>query len=105
MEFLANHALGELVENHLCLPAPPRPNTTPKFHLVDVTKPPLSNSPCPFLIDAWARLLQGYPGPLPIHLIRIMRFGVQIGYEGPEILMISKNLTSANEAPEIIAGK
>ena len=38
-----------------------------------------------------------YPGPLRVHLPMILRFGVQIGYEGPtDILRIEKNLTSAN---------
>ena len=92
--------------SHPCLPAPIRPNTIPSFQLVDASRQRLKDSPSPLVPSAWATLLQEYPGPLRVHLPMILRFGVQIGYEGPtDILRIEKNLTSANEDPETIENK
>lgn len=102
---VADYALNKFIASHLCFPTPSRPNTTSRFQLVDTEKPPLVDSPCLFHGEAWARLLKNYPGPLPIYLVQIMNFGVQIGYCGPKILRLSKNLASAKEAPDIISQK
>ena len=92
--------------SHPCLPAPIRPNTIPSFQLVDASRQRLKDSPSPLVPSAWATLLQEYPDPLRVHLPMILRFGVQIGYEGPtDILRIEKNLTSPNEDPETIENK
>jgi hypothetical protein len=50
---------------HRC---PHRPNTTPSFDLVDITRSPLLYSPSPFKANARTTLLDKYPGDLPTHL-------------------------------------
>ena len=88
-----------------CLPAPPRPNTTNRFQLVDASRPPLQNSPSPLKPTAWAELLSSYPGSIRIHLPMILRFGAQLGYEGPNAFILSKNLASALADTEMIDKK
>ncbi len=89
-----------------CLPAPPRPNTSTRFCLVDASQPPLKNFPSPPNAAAWAELLSKYPGPIQVHLPMIIRFGVELGYEGPtNAFILSENLTSALEDTEIIDNK
>ena len=91
----AENLLTQFLLSYTCLPAPARPNTIPQFRLVDARYPPLTDSPSPFNIKGWAALLRSYPGPLPFHLLRILRFGTQIGYTGPEAHILSANLQSA----------
>ena len=51
-------------------------------------------------------MLKDYPGPLGIYLSIILRFGMDLEYKGPrDVLILSKNLTSAIEAPSIIDNK
>ena len=88
-----------------CLPAPPRPNTINHFQLVDASQPPLQNLPSPLKPTAWAELLSSYPGSIQIHLPMILRFGAQLGYEGPNAFILSKNLASALADTEIIDKK
>ena len=88
-----------------CLPASPRPNTTNRFKLVDASRPTLCKSPSPLKPSAWAELLNAYLGPLQIHLPMILCFGAQLGYNGPETLILSKNLASALVDTEIIDKK
>lgn len=90
-----------------CLPAPSRPNTTTtRFRLADASQAPLKESPSPLKPTAWADLLQAYPGPLRVHLPMILRFGVELGYQGPQdAFILSKNLASALENPTIIDNK
>lgn len=91
--------------SRILLPAPSRPNTNPRFQLVDVSKPHLDKSPSPFIVDNWLTLLRGYPGQLPLHLKNILQFGASIGYSGPERRIISKNLSSARNDPITIQSK
>lgn len=59
-------------------------------------------SPSPLRPIAWASLLRDYPGPLPSLIDGILRHGAQIGYKGPEQLILSENLSSALKAPTVI---
>ncbi len=87
----------------LCLPAHPRPNISIKFRLTDASKPPLTNSPSPLKPSAWADLLALYPGGLKIHFPMILRFGAELGYEGPpNAFILSDNLASALKNTAII---
>lgn len=91
-----------------CLLAPPRLNTSTRFCLADASRPPLQlqNSPSPLRPSAWAELLSNYPGPLRVHLPMIIRFGAELGYDGPtDALIFSKNLLSALVDTEIIDKK
>ncbi len=88
-----------------CLPAPPRQNTIIKFRLADTFKPLLTNSPSPLKLRAWAELLARYPGSLRIHHPILLRFGAELGYEGPDAFILSENLASALEDPTIIEKK
>jgi Reverse transcriptase (RNA-dependent DNA polymerase)/RNase H-like domain found in reverse transcriptase len=73
--------------------------------LYDDTNPPLQDSPSPFHLDAWDTLLQSYPGDLRLIITNILRFGALIGYEGPDRYILSKNLLSANDAPDVMHDK
>ena len=66
---------------------------------------PLQNPLFPFYLDAWDTLLQSYPGDLHLIITNILRFGALIGYEGPHRYILSKNLLSANDAPEVMHDK
>ncbi len=88
-----------------CLPAPSRPNTFIKFRLADASNPPLTNSTLPVKPRTWADLLARYPGSLQIHLLMVLRFGEELGYEGPDAFMLSYNLASALEDLTIIEKK
>lgn len=46
-----------------------------------------------------------YPSPLGLHLYNILIYGALVGYEGPETLIISKNLSSALLDPTTINTK
>ena len=98
-------SLTSFLLTHKCCPAPARPNTTPQFRTVDTTYPPLNNFSSPFKTEAWATLLHLYPGPLPFHLLQILRFGTQIGYIGLKVHILSPNLQSALLDPGIIHQK
>lgn len=51
-------------------------------------------------------MLKDYPGPLGIHLAMILRFGAEIGYKGPQnVLILLENLVLAMENPFIIDNK
>ena len=104
---LANKTpLHRFIDSFPCLPAPPRPNNFVKFRLADASKPPLTKSPSPLIPSAWASLLCHYPGGLKIHLPMILRFGAELGYQGPpDAFILSKNLSSALEDPAIIDKK
>lgn len=87
--------LKQLISLYPYSPAPLRPNTIPKFRLVDPSQPPLVQSPSPFNTHAWATLLHPYKGALPSQLILILRFGALLGYQGPPANITSHNLSSA----------
>lgn len=103
--FTDDLSLPKFMNAFLCLPAPPRPNTTNRFKLVDASRTTLCNSPSPLKPSAWAELLNAYPGLLQIYLPMILCFGAQLGYKGPEALILSKNLASALVDTEIIDKK
>ncbi len=51
-------------------------------------------------------MLKDYPRPLGIYLAMILRFGAEIGYKGPQnVLILLENLASAMEDPSIINNK
>lgn len=77
-----------------------------KSRLADASKPLLANSPSPLQPSAWANLLCKYPGGLRVHLPIILCFGTELGYAGPpNPFILSENLASALEDPEIIDNK
>ena len=90
---------------HSCSPAPARPNTTPLFKLIDVSRLPLTNSPSPFVVSAWNLLLQPYPGSLRSYITTSLQYGVLLGYNGPEAFIISKSLSSAALDPGALTEK
>ncbi len=99
-------SLQKFMKAFPCLPAPPRPNTSSRFRLVDASQPPLKNSPSPLKASAWAKLLSKYAGPIQAHLPMIIRFGVELGYERPtDTFILSENLASTLEDTEIIDSK
>jgi hypothetical protein len=83
-------------------PVRARPNTEPQYVTADPTGPKLNPSPSPLSVDSWAAALRGYPGNLPSIIHNILTFGARIGYTGSQKLMLSKNLTSADEDPATI---
>ncbi len=104
---LANeNDLYQFMRAHLCLPAPPGPNTSIKFRLANASKPPLTNSPSPLKPNSLADLLALYPGGLRIHLPMILWFRAELGYKSPlNAFILSDNLASALKDPAIIEKK
>jgi hypothetical protein len=94
--------LKSFIDKFPCSPAPERSNTKVSFPLTNASALPLSTSPSPFVIDAWRCLLSSYPGSLGLLLTTILAFGTLIGYEGPEVLILSENLESAQINVDII---
>lgn len=70
-------------------------NTVPLFRAFDASAIPLQDSPSSLRPQAWKVALQQYPGSLPRTLFGVLIFGAMLGFEGPETLRRSKNLTSA----------
>ena len=70
--------------------------------LVDTSKPKLSGSPSTLNALAWFTLMSRYPSPLGLYLYNILIYGALVGYEGPQTLIISKNLSSALLDPTTI---
>ena len=97
-----NTALRRFIQSHRCTPAPARPNTTVTFQVVDTTVPPLTDSPSPLNITAFEQLLDLYPGNLKFLLPQILRYGALIGYTGPDVHRLSKNLQTANLLPDVM---
>ncbi|TMD69347.1 MAG: hypothetical protein E6I91_02300 [Chloroflexi bacterium] len=95
-------------ETGLLLPPLPdvasRPNCNPLYS-VFTPSAYLHHSPSPFRPAAWAALLAEYPGELPSLIDGILRCGARIGYTGPPQLILSKNLASALDDPNLIAKK
>jgi hypothetical protein len=82
---------------------PPRPNTELKFNLVGESR--LHDMPQVTKLDAaaWETALRWYPDArLREALPRILTNGVQLGYTGPETLIISDNLRSVMTDPAAI---
>lgn len=98
-------SLKRFLISHFCLPAPPRPNTNLRFSLVNTSKPKLSDSPSTLNAPAWFTLMSRYPSPLGIYLYNILTYGALTGYEGPQTLIISKNLSFALHDPTTINTK
>lgn len=97
--------LKQFIFCYLYSPASLRPNTTPKFRLVDPSYPLLKQSPSPFHVYVWATFLHPYKGVLTSQLILILRFGAFIGYQGPGAYIVSCNLFSALLNPDVIQQK
>ena len=72
------------------------------FTVANKSNPPLLYSPSPFRTKAWTTLLLRYPGTLPATLADILTYGCDVGYEGPETLIISKNLQTTAFGPEVL---
>jgi hypothetical protein len=47
-------------------------------------------------------LLQKYPGTLPSTLADILTYGCDVGYKGPETLIISTNLQTTALSPDTL---
>ena len=59
--------------------------------------------PGPLIPAAWERLLDAHPDRLYAHtIVQIIRNGVRIGYTGPDQLILSPNLPSANDSIEAL---
>lgn len=57
----------------------------------------------PLKPEGWAKLLCNHPDRLYVQtLLDIIRFGVRIGYSEPKQQILSCNLPTANNAPEIL---
>lgn len=73
------------------------------FCLVDASKPKLSPSPSPLIINAWSRHLLHYHEPiLRIHLVILLRFGCLVDNHGPDAFIFSNNLSSALMDSDVI---
>lgn len=87
-------------------------NTIPRFPVFDPLCRPLLPSPSPLRAHAWYEALANYPDPdsssrLADVLCGIITYGALIGYSGPEQTspadrILSENLSSANNAPDLI---
>ena len=59
--------------------------------------------PGPLISEAWERLLATHPDRCYAHIIvQIIRHGARIGYTGPDQLIFSPNLPSANDSVETL---
>ena len=57
----------------------------------------------PLIPEAWERLLSAHPDRLYVHtIIQIIRHGARVGYTGPDQLILSPNLPSANDSVETL---
>lgn len=81
----------------------PRPNCCPSFTVFDPTDELLINSPSPFVREAWETLLEPYPGSLGCIINGIILYGCRIGYNGPHVRKISKNLSTVNLDPDTLS--
>lgn len=80
-----------------CLLALPRPNTSIRFRLSNVSKPPLINLLSLLKPSTQASFLSNYPksGGLRIHFLIILYFGAELDYESFfNAFMLIDNLTS-----------
>ena len=74
----------------------------------DGSRPPLTSAQSGFQAfhhyeEAWRAKLADHPDQLYVKtLADIIIFGAKVGYCGPEQFILSENLTSANEAPEVL---
>ena len=71
---------------------PPRPNVAPAFDVFLPSDPILIDSSSPLHTPAWVAALSEYPGDLPRLIHGILTHGARIGYDGPEQIIISRNL-------------
>ena len=81
---------------------PPRPNTEPHFATSDPRQPALEDSPFPLRAECWRSALTQYPTNLGDILADIITHGALLGYTGPDVLILSNNLSSAHDAPEVL---
>jgi ribonuclease HI len=59
-------------------------------------------SPSPFVPIHWNLLLNQYPGNLGLNITNILHFGAQLGYNGPPLHHLSRNLSSATTHQEVV---
>lgn len=99
------NSLKSFLISHPCLPAPVRPNTNLSFASVDTSKPKLSDSPSTLNALFWFTLMSRYHSSPGLYLYNILAYGALVDYEGPQTLIISKNLLSALLDPATINTK
>lgn len=80
----------ELDHPFSCNPYPARPKTNILFDIYDDSEPPLDDSPSPFIIESWAKLMDNYPGDLGVTLRKILTYGCLVGEESKERTLHSR---------------
>ena len=81
---------------------PPQANTEPHFATSDPHQPALEDSPSLLRAKYWRAALTHYPSNLGDILADIITYGALLGYTGPDVLILSDNLSSAYDAPEVL---
>ena len=76
-----------------------------RFQIFDDSRPPIVNSPSPFVPTVWRELLRSYPGDLPNTLYKVLQYGALVGYVGPAQRILSKNHSSVSLLPKDINAK
>lgn len=72
------------------------------FALVDYTMP--FAKPGPLIAAGWKTYLHNHPDKqYKAIILDIIKFGAKIGYTGPKQLILSQNLPTANDAPDVLA--
>ena len=97
--------LKQFISCYLYFPAPQRPNTTPKFHLVDPSSSLLKQSPSPFNKHVCTIFLHPYKRLLTSQLILILRLSALLGYQELDASIISRSLSFALFNSDIIKQK
>jgi hypothetical protein len=76
---------------------------TPPYKLVDKSSSPLK-TPGPLHPNAWKRHLTNHPNrQFAETLFDIITYGAKLGYEGPNQMLLSRNLTSVANDPETLS--
>lgn len=100
------NSLYQFIHAFSYLLALPRPNCSFQFKPVNIFKLLLISLPSLFISNVWANLLCNYLRPLWIYLLIILRFNVELDYQGPlNAFIFSKNLISAFQNRTIIDKK
>ena len=72
------------------------------YNLVDYTMPLSVRGP--LKREGWSQRLEAHPGRYYVNMILdIIEYGAKIGYQGPSQRILSDNLSSAKDAPDIIS--
>ena len=73
------------------------------YQLLPDSPTPLPH-PGPLIPTAWEHLLSDHPDRFYAHtIVQIIRHGARIGYTGPDQIMLSPNLPSANDSVETLS--